>query len=275
MPQLDLGLVVGPAGPQGIQGPEGPQGPAGPQGPTGETGPQGPEGPAGPQGPQGEQAPVINDLTTGGTNVALSAEQGKVLNTALAGKLTACAPIPADITSCDELPTGIYYSSREIENYPVARFNGKILSSMTTNYFQLAVSATQRKLWFRTDDGLGFGNWIGIATASAPTQYSVPVAPGVTSYGLAYCMDSMGQVVVSGTFSFDSPPGTSQLIGTLPDGFRPSTQKSICLQSAAGSATYGWVNVNGTITLSGGDHSTQFSAGEILAVIAPPFYAAN
>ena len=76
MPQLDLGLVVGPAGPQGIQGPEGPQGPAGPQGPTGETGPQGPEGPAGPQGPQGVQAPVINDLTTGGVDAALSAQMG-------------------------------------------------------------------------------------------------------------------------------------------------------------------------------------------------------
>ena len=81
MPQLDLGLVVGPAGPQGIQGPEGPQGPAGPQGPTGETGPQGPEGPAGPQGPQGVQAPVINDLTTGGVFDALSAEMGKQLQT--------------------------------------------------------------------------------------------------------------------------------------------------------------------------------------------------
>lgn len=76
MPQLDLGLVVGPAGPQGIQGPEGLQGPAGPQGPIGETGPQGPEGPAGPQGPQGEQAKVVNDLTTGGVDAALSAQMG-------------------------------------------------------------------------------------------------------------------------------------------------------------------------------------------------------
>lgn len=81
MPQLDLGQVVGPVGPQGIQGPEGPQGPVGPQGPTGETGPQGPEGPAGPQGPQGVQAPVINDLTTGGVSDALSAEMGKQLQT--------------------------------------------------------------------------------------------------------------------------------------------------------------------------------------------------
>ena len=55
MPQLDLGLVMGP------QGPQGPEGPAGPQGP---------------QGPQGEQSKVVNDLTTGGVDAALSAQMG-------------------------------------------------------------------------------------------------------------------------------------------------------------------------------------------------------
>lgn len=79
MPQIDLGQVVGPQGPIGPEGPAGPQGPEGPQGPVGETGPQGPEGPAGPQGPQGVQAPVVNDLTTGGASDALSAEMGKTL----------------------------------------------------------------------------------------------------------------------------------------------------------------------------------------------------
>ena len=79
MPQIDLGQVVGPQGPIGPVGPAGPQGPTGPQGPEGPTGPQGPEGPAGPQGPQGIQAPVINDLTTGGVDDALSAEMGKTL----------------------------------------------------------------------------------------------------------------------------------------------------------------------------------------------------
>lgn len=79
MPALDLGQVVGPQGPIGPVGPAGPQGPTGPQGPEGPTGPQGPEGPAGPQGPQGIQAPVINDLTTGGVDDALSAEMGKTL----------------------------------------------------------------------------------------------------------------------------------------------------------------------------------------------------
>ena len=44
-----------------------------------QVGPQGEVGPQGPQGPQGEKVPVVNDLTTGGTDKALSAEMGKML----------------------------------------------------------------------------------------------------------------------------------------------------------------------------------------------------
>ena len=47
-----------------------------------QVGPQGERGPQGEQGPQGEPGPsvtVINDLTTGGADKALSAEMGKVL----------------------------------------------------------------------------------------------------------------------------------------------------------------------------------------------------
>ena len=88
---------MGPAGPRGEAGPQGevgPQGEPGPQGPQGEVGPQGPQGEPGPQGPQGEPGPqgtsgfsgaaedleIVNDLKTGGTNAALSAEMGVVLD---------------------------------------------------------------------------------------------------------------------------------------------------------------------------------------------------
>ena len=77
----------GEMGPQGEPGPQGPQGEVGPQGPQGEPGPAGPQGEPGPQGPQGtsgfsgaaEDLEVINDLKTGGTTAALSAEMGKEL----------------------------------------------------------------------------------------------------------------------------------------------------------------------------------------------------
>lgn len=44
-----------------------------------QIGPQGPQGEPGPQGPQGETVSVVNDLTTGGSDKALSAEMGKYI----------------------------------------------------------------------------------------------------------------------------------------------------------------------------------------------------
>lgn len=102
-PKGDTG-ETGPQGPKGekgetgLTGPQGEVGPQGPQGLPGETGPQGLQGPkgekgdVGPQGPQGPAVSVVNDLTTGGTTEALSAEQGKALKAlidSLTGKLTA------------------------------------------------------------------------------------------------------------------------------------------------------------------------------------------
>ena len=80
----------GDQGPQGLQGPKGDTGETGPQGPKGdkgETGAQGPKGDTGATGPQGPAVSVVNDLTTGGTTEALSAEQGKALK-ALIDSLT-------------------------------------------------------------------------------------------------------------------------------------------------------------------------------------------
>ena len=55
-------------------------------------GPKGDRGDVGPAGPQGPAVAVVNDLTTGGTTKALSAEQGKAIKTlidSLTQKLTA------------------------------------------------------------------------------------------------------------------------------------------------------------------------------------------
>ena len=82
----------GDTGETGPQGPKGDKGETGAQGPKGETGAQGPKGDTGATGPQGPAVSVVNDLTTGGTTEALSAEQGKALKAlidSLTGKLTA------------------------------------------------------------------------------------------------------------------------------------------------------------------------------------------
>lgn len=90
---------IGPQGPVGPQGERGPQGEVGPQGPIG---PQGEVGPQGPQGPQGEKVPVVNDLTTGGADKALSAEMGKLLGAKLA-TLTEASIIDLGVTTDNDV----------------------------------------------------------------------------------------------------------------------------------------------------------------------------
>ena len=72
---------AGAKGERGLQGPTGPKGDTGPRGPKGPTGPRGPAGPQGPKGKDGTNASVsiVNNLTDGGVDKVLSAEQGKVL----------------------------------------------------------------------------------------------------------------------------------------------------------------------------------------------------
>lgn len=75
----------------GIAGPAGPVGPQGERGPQGEKGDKGDKGDTGPQGPRGEKGgsvDIINDLTTGGADKALSAEQGKVLKGMIPAKVS-------------------------------------------------------------------------------------------------------------------------------------------------------------------------------------------
>lgn len=84
--------LKGEKGETGAQGPKGETGAQGPKGATGAIGPQGPKGDKGDVGPQGPAVAVVNDLTTGGTAKALSAEQGKAIKAlidSLTQKLTA------------------------------------------------------------------------------------------------------------------------------------------------------------------------------------------
>lgn len=234
MPQLDLGLVVGPAGPQGIQGPEGPQGPAGPQGPTGETGPQGPEGPAGPQGPQGVQAPVINDLTTGGTNVALSAEQGKVLAAGLSGKLSVPQPIPArtDLNAVTA-PGMYYYDGEPLPNTPDGIPAFSLLVETIGSYGvrgrkQTYTPWNQNVTYTRIlsgDTAAPWSQWVQLVTATSPRVYDLPVAEGLGGWGYGSKYFKTQENVVTLNVNVSVLNGTTVTgltsIGRLPVGFRP------------------------------------------------------
>lgn len=210
MPQLDLGQVVGPQGPQG------------------------PEGPAGPQGPQGEQAPVINDLTTGGADAALSAEQGKVLAAGLSGKLSVPQPIPAgtDLNTVTA-PGMYYYDGLVLPNTPdgvpafsllvetIGSYGARGRKQTYTPWHQ---NVTYTRI-FSGDTAAPWSQWVQLAAAVSPQVYALPVEEGLGGweYGSKYFKTQENVVTLNVNVSIlDGVPVTGVTpIGTLPVGFRP------------------------------------------------------
>lgn len=104
MPELDLGLVIGPQGPEG---PAGPQGPMGPQGVAGDRGLDGATGPAGPQGEKGEP----------GETGAAGPAGASAYEIAVAGGYTGTEEqFTAALLGVDSFITGEYVTKEYVEN---------------------------------------------------------------------------------------------------------------------------------------------------------------
>lgn len=103
MPNIDLGLVMGPKGEQGERGPQGPAGPIGPQGEQGiqgEQGERGLTGPAGPQGPKGSDATVTVDSELSKTSE--NPVQNKVIEAEFSDKQEKIDALNNEITTLKE-----------------------------------------------------------------------------------------------------------------------------------------------------------------------------
>lgn len=84
----------------------------------------------------------------------------------LANKLEKISPIPSGVTSCNDLPTGIFIPNG-LSNLPLDGFNGKILSLIEpSSWCQIAVDVLQTKMWFRSHNGFGWISWQTVATAT-------------------------------------------------------------------------------------------------------------
>ena len=84
----------------------------------------------------------------------------------LANKLEKISPIPSGVTSCNDLPTGIFIPNG-LSNLPLDDFNGKILSLIEpSSWCQIAVDVIRIKMWFRSHNGFGWTSWQTVATAT-------------------------------------------------------------------------------------------------------------
>ena len=242
MPQLDLGLVIGPQGPQG------------------------PEGPAGPQGPQGEQAPVINDLTTGGTNVALSAEQGKVLAAGLSGKLSVPQPIlPGTDLNAVTTPGMYYHDGENLPNMPGSDKAFSLLVETIGSYGARGRKQTYTP-WhqnvtytriFSGDTAAPWSQWVQLAAAASPLMYDLPLAEGlgVWGYGCKYFKTQENVVTLNVNVAVLNGTTVTGLtsIGRLPVGFRPLSSiivPTFCNSGSGGGTGFMTCDGAGAVSIS-------------------------
>ena len=117
--------------------------------------------------------------------------------------------------------------------------------------------------------------WKQLATTETPQEYDLPLGPNVSAQSVKYFKDGCGKVGVNGVFSFNAAPSAAQLIGTLPMGFRPSSSKSIILQSDKNDSMYGYIHSNGQIVLANTTPTQGFTVGRQIAIVSPSFTAAK
>lgn len=117
-------------------------------------------------------------------------------------------------------------------------------------YLKAYVFGTQREYSCVCRYNEDWGAWVQTATATPPQEFDLPLAEGVSAVSSAYWKDQFG--VVTGHFNVlaSSPQtGSSPVIATLPEGFRPSRQANATAVVSSGESLGLLVRQTGEIQL--------------------------
>lgn len=178
--------------------------------------------------------PVINNLTTGGISAALSAEQGKILNTALSNKadnqsafLDRSKTITGSVLEAAlTLEPGLYIVDTKATDTPVSGiwYYAKIYDVFSDHrILELYSGAAEghKEIYYNTynPNDSDWKGWYHFATATPPQEYDLSLtgATGTCKYSL----DQFGVVKITGLITRD---GGTAYFGTLPEGYRPVNQ---------------------------------------------------
>ena len=142
-----------------FRGPKGEQGENGEKGERGEKGASGPQGPQGPQGNTGSSVTypfeLVNNLTDGGAEKALSAQMGKELDGKIEEITAKIESSYIDITDNYEFSNGTIFSLRNINSGDT--FNGDY-SASDNNYKHLILDTQEGEEFYVSGNSNNFYN---------------------------------------------------------------------------------------------------------------------
>ena len=121
----------------------------------------------------------------------------------------------------------------------------------------------------QNDPSSAWRAWTKTALATPPQEFDLPLADGWSGWA-KYSKDQFGRVLVYGLVAKSTALISGDVIGTLPEGFRPSATCPMTITSGNASdgksfATSGYVQPSGALTLSNGTISSVYKLGNNLA----------
>lgn len=124
-------------------------------------------------------------------------------------------------------------------------------------------------IWRAETNMSEFIDWIKISDATPPQEFDLPLADGWSGWA-KYSKDQFGRVLVYGLVAKSTALISGDVIGTFPEGFRPSDTCPMTITSGNASdgksfATSGYVQPSGALTLSNGTISSVYKLGNNLA----------
>ncbi len=181
--------------------------------------------------------------------------------TSISSQLSNRLRIPVDISIGSDLDNiksaGMYFcgAAQDVSNTSPNPNGETAFALMVEKTYALGVKQTlswyySGGAYYRTFDGSAWHDWIPLATATPPQEFGLPLAEGVSAVSSAYWKDQFG--VVTGHFNVlasSSQTGSSPVIATLPEGFRPSRQANATAVVSSGESLGLLVLVTGEIQL--------------------------
>jgi len=106
----------------------------------------------------------------------------------------------------------------------------------------------------KATNGTPWTDWVQTATATPPQEYDLPLSSGVQAVLGKYRKNQFGEVFVQGSIIYANGFTDGQTVATLPEGYRPATQREyIVFLQKTGAAIIAsvYVHPDGRITMVG------------------------